>query len=126
MTLQFRTVRLGTPREESEGLRLGTVRYLPRGVPKLKYRSDNYFDVWLPNLAPSRELLRELKDGLATNVFFRRYQREMRETEPRQLIQVLAALAKTTPISVGCYCDDESVCHRSVLGELIRAAAETA
>lgn len=124
MTLRLRTVRLGTPRQPSEGFRIGAVRYLPRGVPKTEYATRDYFDVWLPTLAPSRELLSKLKNGeLATERFFQRYRREMRETDPRQVIALLAALAARTPMAVGCYCDDESQCHRSVLTELIREAA---
>ncbi len=123
-TLPFRTVRLGAPRAPAEGLRLGTVRFLPRGVAKADYARLDWFDVWLPILAPSRELLRELRDGkLSTARFFQRYRREMAETDPRQVIAALAELARRTPVAVGCYCEDESACHRSVLGELIRKAA---
>lgn len=123
-TLQLRAVRLGTPREPEEGLRIGTVRYLPRGVRKQDYAKQDYFDVWLPSLAPSRELLTQLKNGeLPLSRFFARYRSEMSQTEPHQIILLLAELAKRTPLSVGCYCEDELQCHRSVLLELICKAA---
>jgi len=121
--MHLTTVQLGSPRKRSEGLRIGTVRLLPRGVRKSDYAERDYFDVWLPQLAPSRKLLAEYKDGdLSLAAFFRRYRTEMKSTEPRQLIQLLAEIAKRTPIAVGCYCEDESQCHRSVLGKLIRKA----
>ncbi|HEY3968902.1 MAG TPA: DUF488 family protein [Planctomycetaceae bacterium] len=124
MTLKFRTVQLGTPRQPGEGLRIGTVRRPPRGVPKSEYRERDFFDVWLPILGPSQELLATFRSsGQSIDAFFRGYAAEMAETEPRQVIQLLAELAKQTPISVGCYCANEAICHRSVLGELIRAAA---
>lgn len=124
MPLHFRTVQLGSPRQPGEGLRIGTARRPPRGVPKAEYRERNFFDVWLPILAPSRELLTVTrKTNMSMTSFFRRYRTEMAQTEPRQVIQLLAELAQHTPISVGCYCGDESRCHRSVLGELIREAA---
>lgn len=114
---------LGLSRKRGEGLRIGTVRLLPRGVRKSEYAKRDYFDVWLPQLSPSRKLLAEYKDGdLSVAAFFRRYRTEMKSTEPRQLIQLLAEIAQRTPIAVGCYCEDESQCHRSVLGELIRNA----
>jgi uncharacterized protein YeaO (DUF488 family) len=88
-----------------------------------EYAARDFFDVWLPILAPSRELLVQLRAGtLSTAAFFRRYRREMAATDARQVIRFVAALAQTTPLSVGCYCEDEAICHRSVLGELIRAA----
>lgn len=124
MALSISTARIGTPKRPGEGLRLGTVRYLPRGVKKTDYARHNLFDVWLPNLAPSRKLLQSFKDeGLTVGTFFSRYRHEMRATEPRQLIALLARVAQQTPLSIGCYCEDETRCHRSVLIELIRAAA---
>lgn len=124
MPLKFRTVQLGSPRQSGEGLRIGTVRFLPRGVPKTEYRNRDLFDVWLPVLAPSRELLKAVRHGsLPVKTFFRRYRSEMARTDSKQMIRLLAALAWTTPFSIGCYCDDESRCHRSVLGELIRATS---
>jgi uncharacterized protein YeaO (DUF488 family) len=124
MSWRFRTVQLGTPRSPGEGLRIGTVRHLPRGVRKEDYARLDYFDLWLPILAPSRELLGSFQRGeipLAT--LFRRYRREMQQTEAKQVIGLLAALASQTSLSVGCYCPDETQCHRSILGEMVRAAA---
>jgi uncharacterized protein YeaO (DUF488 family) len=124
INLKFRTVQIGTPREPGEGLRIGTVRFPPRGVPKDEYQERNLFDVWLPVIAPSRELLRAFHDsGMTFPRFAERYRREMSKTAPRQVIKLLAEMAKATPISVGCHCADESRCHRSILGELIREAA---
>jgi uncharacterized protein YeaO (DUF488 family) len=126
MALHLRIVQLGSPRTRDEGLRIGTVRYLPRGVRKADLASLDYFDVWLPILAPSRELLRQAKaQNLATDRFFARYRREMQQTDARQTIQLLAELARRTAIAVGCYCEDEAQCHRSVLIELIRNAARS-
>ena len=117
------TARAGSPRQRGEGLRIGTVRFLPRGVSKKDYARKNYFDVWLPSLAPSRQLLsRFLKAGMPVATFFRQYRTEMEGTEPRQVIRLLAEIAKRTPISICCYCEDERRCHRSVLIELIRKA----
>jgi uncharacterized protein YeaO (DUF488 family) len=122
--LQFCTVQIGSPRQPEEGLRIGTVRFLPRGVRKVDYGKRDLFDLWLPILAPSRELLKAFRDGdVSPAKFFQRYQSEMAETDPRQVIQLLAALAHQTSLSVACYCDDESRSHRSVLGTLIREAA---
>src|SRR5687767_4854711 len=122
--LHLRTVRIATPRERNEGLRIGTVRFLPRGVSKKDYARLDYFDVWLPTLAPSADLLRTLKQGsLATRTFFARYRAEMKHTDARQTIELLARLALRTPISIACYCEDETRCHRSVLFTLIRQAA---
>lgn len=123
--MQFQTVQLGKPRIAGEGLRIGAVRFLPRGVRKADYARRDYFDVWLPSLAPSRELLADYrKSKLSPTAFFRRYRAEMAQTDARQTIALLAALACQTPLSVGCYCEDESQCHRSILGELIRQAAD--
>jgi uncharacterized protein YeaO (DUF488 family) len=123
MTLHLRVVQLGTAREPGEGLRIGTVRYLPRGVKKADYGKLDYFDVWLPTLAPSRELLKEHAEGLPIASLLRRYRAEMKEPDALHTISLLAAIAQVTPIAIGCYCDDETKCHRSVLGELIRQAA---
>jgi len=124
MKFQLSTYRLGTPREKGEGLRVGTTRYLPRGVPKAEYASRGYFNVWLPLLAPSRELLAWYRAGARdAEAFFRRYRKEMKATDPRQAILLLAEMARRTPVAVGCYCEDESRCHRTALAELIREAA---
>ena len=125
MPLHLSTVQIGSPRQPREGLRIGTVRFLPRGVRKSEYGERNLFDVWLPILAPSRELLRAYRDGKVSPArFFQSYRHEMTEPDPRQVIQLLAALARQTPLSVACYCEDESRCHRSVLGKLIREAVK--
>ncbi|HTQ38552.1 MAG TPA: DUF488 family protein [Pirellulales bacterium] len=122
---QISTYRLGSPRTKHEGLRLGTVRHLPRGVPRSEYARRDFFDVWLPLVAPSRELLAAFKDGKKTpQQFFRAYQAEMQRPEARHTIELLAAISRRTPIAVGCFCEDETRCHRSVLIELIRAAGK--
>jgi uncharacterized protein YeaO (DUF488 family) len=124
MAVQIRTVQLGSPRQAREGIRIGTVRFLPRGVPRSEYSKRDLFDVWLPILAPSRELLKAFLAGKLSPVkFFQRYRREMAAPDARQVIELLAMMARRTPLSVGCYCDDESRCHRSALGKLIREAA---
>jgi uncharacterized protein YeaO (DUF488 family) len=124
MKLRLSTYRYGTPRSEGEGLRLGTTRFLPRGVPKADYARKDYFDIWLPLLSPSRELLAWYRDAdRPVETFYRRYRKEMSATDPRHVIELLAELAKRTPIGVGCYCEDESRCHRVALKELIESAA---
>jgi uncharacterized protein YeaO (DUF488 family) len=121
--MTLRIVRLGSPRERNEGLRIGTVRRPPRGVPKSRYSKDNWYDVWLPELAPSEAAV---KRALAAETppqwraFVRRYRAEMRKPDKVRLLMLLAALSKETNLSVGCYCEDESRCHRSVLRELLR------
>ncbi len=121
MALRVQTTRAGSPRQRGEGLRIGAVRFLPRGVSKRDYARKNYFDVWLPSLAPSRPLLsRFLKSGMPVATFFRQYRKEMENTEPHQVIKLLAEIAKRTPIAICCYCEDEARCHRSVLIQLIR------
>lgn len=118
----IRIVRLGTPRAPDEGLRIGTVRRPPRGVPKSEYATQNWYDVWLPELAPSAELV---KRALAAETereweaFVRRYRTEMRAPAPRRLLELLAALSHQTNVSVGCYCENASRCHRSVLRSLL-------
>lgn len=119
-------VRLGSERLPHEGLRIGTVRRPPRGVPKREYASRNLYDVWLPNLAPSEALLKSahaaIEEGTdkAWKSFVRRYRAEMKSPDARALLATLAALSHTASFSVGCYCEDESRCHRSVLRELLR------
>jgi uncharacterized protein YeaO (DUF488 family) len=122
---QISTYLLGSPRTKQEGLRLGTVRHLPRGVPRSEYANRDLFDVWLPLLAPSRELLATFLVGKKTlQQFFRAYRAEMQRPEARHTIELLAAISRITPLAVGCFCEDESRCHRSVLIQLIRAAAK--
>ncbi len=120
--MPIHVVRLGSPRLETEGLRIGTVRRPPRGVPKAEFASRNFYDVWLPDLAPSEELLKSgqaAEDERGWRTFARRYRAEMSRPEQRRLLDLLAALSKQTSFSVGCYCADESRCHRSLLRELL-------
>jgi len=124
MSLKLTTYRIGSPRRKGEGLRIGTVRLLPRGVRKSEYAKRDLFDVWLPLVAPSRELLKSYNEGKKSSAqLFRAYKAEMQAPAARHTIELLAAIARETPIAVGCYCEDESRCHRKVLIELIRAAA---
>jgi len=117
-----RVVRLGTARAEGEGTRIGTVRRPPRGVPKSEFASRNWYDVWFPNLAPSVETMK-LAQAAATPAqwaeFARKYRAEMGTPENRHAIELLAALSRQTDFSVGCYCEDESHCHRSLLRALL-------
>ncbi len=116
---------MGSPRVRGEGLRLGTVRRPPRGVPKREFASRDFYDVWVPDLAPSEALVKQAlgaSDDRAWKMFVRRYEAEMKRPEARRLIALLAALSKDTDFSVGCYCADESRCHRSVLRRLLEAA----
>ena len=122
--MAIRIVRLGTPRKKGEGLRLGTVRRPPRGVPKSEFASGDWYDVWLPNLAPSVATMK-LGQGAGTNAawnaFVRKYRSEMASAENSRMLDVLAALSHQTNFAVGCYCEDESRCHRSILRELLSA-----
>ena len=117
-------VQLGTPRKRGEGTRLGTVRRPPRGVPKADFARLNYYDVWFPNLAPSAGLVQEAltaEDEKAWAAFSRKFRREMNAPDRSRELDLLAALSHHTNLSVGCYCRDESRCHRSVLRELLVA-----
>jgi uncharacterized protein YeaO (DUF488 family) len=120
--MTIRVVRLGSPRLADEGIRIGTVRRPPRGVPKSEFSSQNWYDVWFPNLAPSVEVMK-IGQGAATpaqwSAFVRRYRREMAAPEAKHALALLAALSHHTHLSVGCYCADETRCHRSVLRELL-------
>ena len=121
--MAIRIVRLGTPRTQGEGLRVGTVRRPPRGVPKEEHASRGFYDVWLPELAPSDALLKQgraVSDDQRWQLFARRYRREMKRPAAARLLSLLAALSQDTALSVGCYCEDESRCHRSVLRDLLR------
>jgi uncharacterized protein YeaO (DUF488 family) len=117
-----RIVRLGTARAAAEGLRIGTVRRPPRGVPKARYSRDDWYDVWLPELAPSEATV-NLAQAASTDrewaAFKKRYRSEMNAPERRRLLDLLAALSRSAHFSVGCYCADEARCHRSVLRELL-------
>ena len=121
--MAIRVVRLGMPRRKSEGLRIGTVRRPPRGVRKQDYARRNYFDVWLPELAPSAPLVSWLFSQPITPqrwaLYTKRYRKEMREPAASRLIALLAALSSQTNFSVGCYCEDEHHCHRSILKQLL-------
>ena len=116
--MSIRIVRLGSPRTADEGLRLGTVRRPPRGVPKSEYASRDLYDVWFPNLAPSEELLKQALAAQKPNewkAFARGYRKEMKAPEAARVLDVLAALSHQTNFAVGCYCRDETRCHRSIL-----------
>ena len=121
----IRVVRLGTPRGQGEGLRLGTVRRPPRGVKKADFAKRDYYDLWLPALAPSQPLVSlALKATTAGEwaKFVRRYKAEMGQPAPAQMIELLARLSHQADFSVGCYCEDAARCHRSVLRQLLRGA----
>ena len=120
--MAIRIVRLGTARHSREGLRIGTVRRPPRGVRKDRYAAEDWYDVWLPNLAPSATLVaagRGAADARAWKTFVRGYLAEMAQPDAAHLIDTLAALSHTTDFSVGCYCEDEARCHRGVLRGLL-------
>jgi uncharacterized protein YeaO (DUF488 family) len=120
--MPIHVVRLGSPRLLGEGLRIGTVRRPPRGVPKADFASRNFYDVWLPELAPSEELLKlgqAADDEQRWRAFARRYRAEMSQAERSRVLDLLAALSKQTNFSVGCYCADEARCHRSLLRQLL-------
>ena len=121
--MAIRIVRLGSPRAKDEGLRLGTVRRPPRGVPKSEFARRNYYDAWLPELSPSAEAVSAAMAGEWTEAkwkkFVARYVREMSAPGPSHLLKALAALSHQTNFSVGCYCEDESRCHRSLLRDLL-------
>lgn len=120
--MAIRIVRLGSDRYQEEGLRIGTVRRPPRGVPKSEYSSQNWYDVWLPNVAPTSELMKigqavkTAKDWIS---FAKKYRSEMKNPEKSRIIDLLAALSHNSNISVGCYCENEARCHRSILKELL-------
>jgi uncharacterized protein YeaO (DUF488 family) len=120
--MTIRIVRLGSGRHGEEGLRIGTVRRPPRGVPKSEYASRNWYDVWLPNIAPTNELM---KIGQAVKTekdwisFAGKFRSELKNPEKSRILDLLAALSHNSNISVGCYCENESRCHRSILKELL-------
>lgn len=120
--MSIRVVRLGSPRAADEGTRIGTVRRPPRGVPKAKFSSQDWYDVWFPNLAPS---VGTMKLGLAAEspaqwaAFARKYKTEMAAPAAKHDLELLAALSRTTNFSVGCYCENEERCHRSILKQLL-------
>jgi uncharacterized protein YeaO (DUF488 family) len=115
-------VRLGTPRIHGEGLRIGTVRRPPRGVPATRFASEDWYDVWYPNLAPSVETMKLGKEARTERdwaVYAKRFRAEMAEPAASRTLDLLAALSHTSNFSVGCYCQDEARCHRSLLREML-------
>jgi uncharacterized protein YeaO (DUF488 family) len=122
--MAIRVVRIGTPRVRGEGLRIGTVRLLPRGVKKEDYSKRDFFDVWLPEVAPTGELVAYAQAKPWTDArwaaFAKKYLREMRRPEAQRAIALLAGLGRQTNFSIGCYCENPWRCHRSLLGELLR------
>ncbi|HWI34947.1 MAG TPA: DUF488 family protein [Burkholderiales bacterium] len=122
--MALRVVRLGTPRKKGEGLRIGAARRPPRGVRKSDYARLDYYDVWLPELSPSQKVVSWALGKPWTDArwrqFSRLYRREMNDPRAQHLLHLLAALSQNSSISVGCYCEDESRCHRSLLRELLR------
>jgi uncharacterized protein YeaO (DUF488 family) len=118
----IRVVRLGTPRARDEGLRIGTVRRPPRGVPKTEFAAQDWYDVWFPNLAPSVETMKlgqQATTPAQWAAFRRKYRAEMNSPEAGHALELLARLSHQADFSVGCYCEDESHCHRAVLRELL-------
>ena len=121
--MTVRIVQLGTPRAKDEGLRIGTVRRPPRGVPKEKFASQNWYDVWYPNLAPSVETMKQAQAAdtpAQWAAFVKKFRTEMAQPDAARSLDVLAALSRSSQFSVGCYCDDEAHCHRSVLRALLK------
>jgi uncharacterized protein YeaO (DUF488 family) len=115
-------IRLGSPRTEGEGLRIGTVRRPPRGVPKAEFSRQNWYDVWLPMLAPSAAAVKQALDATTTaewRIFTKTYRSEMAKPEASHTLELLATLSHQTDFSVGCYCENEARCHRSILRELL-------
>ena len=123
--MTLRIIRLGEARQAGEGLRLGTVRRPPRGVPRSEFASRNYYDIWLPLLSPSADLVKLAQaaqtdgDEKSWRAFARRFRAEMRKGDAPRVLDMLAALSHQTDLSVGCYCEDEAHCHRSVLRALL-------
>jgi uncharacterized protein YeaO (DUF488 family) len=122
--MAVRIVRLGSPRHAGEGVRLGTVRRPPRGVPKSRFAAENWYDVWLPNLAPSAPLVASARTIATDQAAWKRlakcYEAEMAKPENSRVLDTLATLSQRTNFSVGCYCEDEHRCHRSVLGTILK------
>ncbi|MEH0022656.1 MAG: DUF488 family protein [Desulfobacter sp.] len=115
-------VRLGSARIKDEGLRIGTVRRPPRGVPKAEFTRRNYYDVWLPNVAPSPETMklgRAAKTEKEWKVFEKKYRAELARPENLRIVELLAVVSGQTDFSVGCYCENEARCHRSILGQIL-------
>jgi uncharacterized protein YeaO (DUF488 family) len=120
--MSIRIVRLGSKRQRDEGLRIGATRRPPRGVPKERFAADDWYDVWLPQLAPSAELVKQGQSAAtpaAWKAFVRSYEAEMNAPDNARLLTLLAALSHQTDVSLGCYCESEEHCHRSVLRRLL-------
>jgi uncharacterized protein YeaO (DUF488 family) len=120
--MAIRIVRLGSPRRAREGTRIGTVRRPPRGVPKSEFARQDWYDVWFPNLAPSLETMKQAQAAQTPaqwSAFVRKYKAEMAVPDASHALRLLATLSQDSDFSVGCYCEDESHCHRSVLRELL-------
>jgi uncharacterized protein YeaO (DUF488 family) len=123
VSMAVRVVKLGSDRVAGEGLRIGTVRRPPRGVPKTEFSSQNWYDVWLPNLSPSVETMKIGKSATTDKewlAFEKKYRAEMAAPENARILELLAGLSHQTDFSVGCYCHDEARCHRSVLRTLLK------
>ena len=120
--MSVRIVRLGSPRAPGEGTRIGTVRRPPRGVPKSQFAARNWYDVWFPTLAPSLQTMKLARQSVTDSqwaAFVRKYRTEMAKPDAKRAIELLAALSHTANFSVGCYCEDEDRCHRSLLRKLL-------
>jgi len=120
--MTVRIVRLGSDRLPGEGIRIGTVRHPPRGVPKEKHAEENWYDVWFPELAPSAELVKQGRGAESEaewKAFEKAYRREMEAPQARHAMGLLASFSHEADFSVGCYCEDEERCHRSILRELL-------
>ena len=121
--MSIRIVRLGSARRRDEGLRIGTVRRPPRGVPRKDFARRDFYDVWLPTLAPSDALVKQalaVTDERGWKAFTRHYRTEMKRPDATHLLDTLAALSHQTNLALGCYCEDENRCHRSILRELLK------
>ena len=121
--MAIRIVKLGSPRSADEGLRIGTVRRPPRGVPKTEFASQDWYDVWYPNLAPSAETMKlgqSAESDKEWAAFSKKYKAEMNAPDASRSLDVLAALSKQANFAMGCYCDNENRCHRSLLRDLLK------
>ena len=126
--MAIRIVQLGSDRAPEEGVRIGTVRRPPRGVPKAEFSRRNYYDVWLPTLSPTPELVSEAQAAQTDaewKAFVRKFRAEMNSGDASKMLDTLAALSATANFSVGCYCEDENRCHRSVLRQLLAERGAT-
>jgi len=124
----IRIVRLGTDRAPDEGIRIGTVRRPPRGVPKTEFASQNWYDVWYPNLAPSAETMKQGQEAdtdAKWSAFARRYRNEMKQPDAARTLELLARLSQGANFSLGCYCQEEAHCHRSILRDLLTESGAT-